>query len=269
MENLTWGKALDCYTDYLRAKESTYRTIQSRLGYLRRIRAIGQVEEITSEQVLAWVAKQDWKPETRHSCYCALRGFFQYLFQSGHLDYDPSQVLPKVKRFTPPPRPMPEELFKKALDDAPQRARLALELAGYVGLRRSEIPLVSTDDLVEDLLGISLIVHGKGGKDRLVPLPDFLATQIRIAAGGCKWAFLSQQTGTHISSAWLAKICAPYLPKGYSLHTLRHRFATVAYQRTGDIRSVQMLLGHEDLATTQRYIQVDAAALRRAMEAAI
>lgn len=268
MKTLTWQDALTDYTAFLIAKGCTKRTIETRLNYLNRITHLGSPGEISGEALLEWAATFDWKAETRHSCYATLRGFFRYLFMTGRRNDNPGGILPTIKRNPPAPRPIPEGLYAKALKDAPEKPRLALELAGYAGLRRSEIPQVNTKDLVEDLLGLSLVVHGKGNKERLVPLTNKLAVDIQINAGRAGWAFTSQQTGSHINSEWLAKIVKPYLPKGFTLHSLRHRFATVCYQRTGDIRAVQMLLGHEDLATTQRYIQVDAATLRHVVESA-
>lgn len=265
---MTWEYALNEYTKFLKAKGLTSRTIETRLNYLKRIEHLGSPAEITGVQLLDWAATYDWQPETRHSCYSTLRGFYKYLFMAGKIDDNPAGILPAIKRHPPSPRPIPEGLYAKALKDAPEKPRLALELAGYAGLRRSEIPQVNTKDLVEDLLGLSLVVHGKGNKERLVPLTNKLAVDIQINAGRAGWAFTSQQTGSHINSEWLAKLVKPYLPPGFTLHSLRHRFATVCYQRTGDIRAVQMLLGHEDLATTQRYIQVDAATLRHVVESA-
>ncbi len=268
MKTLTWQDALTDYTAFLIAKGCTKRTIETRLNYLNRITHLGNPGEISGEALLEWAATFDWKAETRHSCYATLRGFFRYLFMTGRRNDNPGGILPTIKRNPPAPRPIPESLYAKALDSAPPKPRLALELAGFAGLRRGEIPLVNVHDLVEDLLGASLIVHGKGNKERLVPLTDDLALEIMSNAGPSGWAFTSKQTGQHINSDWLAKIVAPYLPEGFMLHSLRHRFATVCYQRTGDIRAVQMLLGHEDLATTQRYIQVDAATLRHVVESA-
>lgn len=140
-------------------------------------------------------------------------------------------------------------------------------LAAEHGLRRGggEIARVHTNDLVEDLLGWSLRVHGKGGKDRVVPLREELANDLRALPPG--WAFPSP-SGGHLTEHHVGKIIARVLPGGWTAHTLRHRFATVAYAGTRDLLAVQEMLGHAKPETTRGYVQLPADALRAAISAA-
>lgn len=139
-----------------------------------------------------------------------------------------------------------------------------LQLAASAGLRCREIALVHSDDLVRDLAGWSLIVHGKGDRTRHVPLTEDLALELRTYEG---WVFPGQIDG-HLSAAYVSKLLSRVLP-GATAHQLRHRFATRAYQLGGrDIRAVQELLGHASVATTQIYTGVDQDSLRRAALAA-
>lgn len=136
------------------------------------------------------------------------------------------------------------------------RVALGARLAASAGLRRSEIIVVHLDDFVDDLVGRSLIVHGKGGAERVVPLAAGLDAAIRNHVAGFRvtgYLFPGECDG-HIGSTWLGKLINRQLPEPWTLHGLRHRFATTIYQQTRDLIVVQQLLGHESVATTQRYL---------------
>jgi integrase/recombinase XerC len=74
--------------------------------------------------------------------------------------------------------------------------------------------------------------------------------------------------GGHLTPDCVGRLVARALPDGYAMHTLRHRFATRAYRGTHNLRAVQVLLGHESIATTERYLAVDDSEMRAAMVAA-
>ena len=139
-------------------------------------------------------------------------------------------------------------------------------LAVRVGLRCREVCQVRTDDVVPDLVGHSLIVRGKGGHERLVPIPHDVVVEIRQAEAG--YLFPGQVDG-HLSAAYVSKLVSRALPPGVTAHQLRHRYATRAYQLGGrDIAAVQRLLGHAYVSTTQVYVEVDDDSVRRAALAA-
>ena len=221
---------------------------------------------VTSEQLLRWAGAQDWSAETRRTTYASLRGFFAWGVASGRAIVDPASRLPSVKAGVPCPRPAPDDVLRFALVGASPRLRLILRLAAEAGLRRGEIARVHSRDLAQDLIGPSLIVHGKGGKDRMVPLTASLAAELQMA---CRsgWAFPGE-LGGHLSPGYVGKLASAALPVGWGLHTLRHRFASRAYDATLDLMSVQEVLGHASVATTQRYVRRSSEALRRVVEAA-
>jgi integrase len=133
-------------------------------------------------------------------------------------------------------------------------------------MRRGEVAQLHTTDLERDLLGWSLMVHGKGGKIRRLPIGDGLAAQIRRARPGGGFVFPGNDRG-HLSPHYVGKLVSRVLPDAWAMHSLRHRFATVAYAVDRDLLTVQQLLGHGSPVTTRRYVQLPAEAMRRTVAA--
>jgi integrase/recombinase XerC len=120
--------------------------------------------------------------------------------------------------------------------------------------------------------GAELLVHGKGDRERIISISDELADLIaggsllRTPVGGTEagWLFPGEDGG-HLSPRWVGRLCAAVLPDAWTMHTLRHRFATRAYRGSRNLRAGQTLLGHSSVATTERYTAVDDAEVRAAM----
>lgn len=221
--------------------------------------------EVTTDDLAVWLSSRPWAKETLRSYRSAFRSFFGWAHASGLIAADPSRLLRKVPAMVGKPRPASERVIDEALAAADDRQWLAVMLGSRHGLRRGEICQVHTKDLVEDAEGWSLIVHGKGAKDRTVPLLDDVSRIIRTRPVG--WMF-PNGFGSHLTAAHLGKVVSRVLPVGVTPHQLRHRFASRAYQQTMDIRAVQELLGHASVATTQRYTATADGALRKAVRTA-
>lgn len=226
---------------------------------------------VTGERLVEWFGQQThWSIETRRSYRAAARGFFAWGYRAGRVPVYLADELPRVRQRKAPPRPAPDHAWRTALECADSRVMLMLRLAGEAGLRRSEVARVHHRDLVEGDAGWSLLVHGKGDKKRLVPISDSLAEAMRRqrtgwSAGG--WLFPTG-LGGHLTPSTVGRLVADALPDGWTMHTLRHRFATRAYRGTRNLRAVQVLLGHESIVTTERYTAVDDDEIRAAMMAA-
>ena len=265
----SWDTALHTFEVALRAAGRRETTIGTRLRHIRQMaRALPRTApaEVSADQLLEWAAARDWAPETRHSYYVSIRAFYAAL----RIDPSPADALPTISRPVPPPRPTPERVYRDALAAADERTRAILVLAGAAGLRRGEIVRVNIADLSDDGANPFLLVRAKGGHDRLIPITAEIAGLIRTRCaadpdGG--WAFPSRDGG-HIRPRWASKLAARVLPPGWSLHSLRHRFATTAYSADRDLLAVQRLLGHSSVATTQRYTAPPDDAMRRALDAA-
>lgn len=142
-----------------------------------------------------------------------------------------------------------------------------IRLAAEAGLRRGEVAVVHSRDLLKDLAGKSLLVHGKGDKDRVVPLCESLGRELAVRMRKQPGWLFPGNIGGHISPAWVGKRVGRLLPEGITMHSLRHYFATGTYRRSRDLLAVQQLLGHTSPAITQLYVQVDQDRLRAALAA--
>jgi len=147
------------------------------------------------------------------------------------------------------------------------RERMMAQLAGNVGMRRSEVARCRREDLIHDGVGWSLIVHGKGDKQRMVPITDKLATEIMEFCPRGGYLFPGNEDG-HLSAHYVGKLIGELMPPGWSMHKLRHRFATRGFAATGDLLAVRDALGHTSVATTQIYTAVSSDKVRLMQAAA-
>lgn len=261
-----WRKSINGWTDTLRAAGLSAQTIKSRrykMVHLATLLMPSGPEDVTTEQIVQAFARQQWKPETRKAYRNTISSFFRWLHKSGRRSDDPSLDVPRVKKPHAHPRPCPDRYIAAAMKMATTSERLMIRLGAECGLRRGEIARVHSDDVVADSAGRSLIVRGKGDKQRIVPLPDDLAGIIMDARG----YLFPGRFGGHVEESYIGDHISRLLPDGYAAHTLRHRFATTAYAATHDLFVVAELLGHESVETTEHYVEMPDGRLREAMAA--
>lgn len=261
-----WRKNIEGWTDTLRAAGLSAQTIKSRRYKMVHLAALlmpSGPEDVTTEQIVQVFARQQWKPETRKAYRNTISSFFRWLHKSGRRSDDPSLDVPRVKKPHAHPRPCPDRYIAVAMEMATSSERLMIRLGAECGLRRGEIAAVHSDDVVADSAGRSLIVRGKGDKQRIVPLPDDLACIIMDARG----YLFAGRFGGHVEESYIGDHISRLLPDGYAAHTLRHRFATTAYAATHDLFVVAELLGHESVETTEHYVAMPDGRLREATAA--
>lgn len=211
----------------------------------------------------------------------ALRQFFRFLYREGLRRDDPTATLdgPRLRR--PLPKYLSEAEVESLLAAARERpgaegARLValLEILYATGLRVSELVGLPLSALPRE--GRMLIVRGKGGKERMVPLSEpaeeataaYRAERARFLPKGRAsraaegWLFPSRGRGGHLTRARFQQllkelaVAAGIAPKRVSPHVLRHSFASHLLAHGADLRSLQQMLGHADIATTQIYTHV-------------
>jgi integrase/recombinase XerD len=207
----------------------------------------------------------------------AIRRFYRFLVDDGLRGDDPSSALPQPKLQRPLPRILGEaqveSMFEAAGDKAAsgeplaQRNLALLELLYGSGLRASEV--ISLPRGAVRPGQPFLILRGKGSKERLVPISSRAETAVKAwldnVPASSPWLFPGGKK--HISRMRLFQIVremaadAGIAPERISPHVLRHAFATHLLSGGADLRVLQALLGHADIATTQIYTHVDAARL--------
>lgn len=259
-------EALRGWREELVAAGRSKGTIGVRMSHLRRcLDGVGKpVGDVTRRDLIEWMAAEDWSASTRRSVRASLRMFFRW-YAEEHGQDSIAEDLPAV----PVPRAVPRPAADFVVMDAMRRAEgwvaLAIEIMATCGLRRAECAKLRVGDVEAVGQGWVIRVCGKGGHVRIVPCPPSLALRIRRRGGG--WVFPGGQDG-HVSPGWLGKKVSAVMGDGLTAHTLRHRYASVAYTRSHDLRSVQELLGHASVATTQVYTAVDDVVVRDVAEGA-
>lgn len=204
----------------------------------------------------------------------AVRAFFAYLLAEGVVESDPSTVLSTPKSTRRLPRLIPGEELAALLEapsaDTPSgvRDRAILELLYASGIRVSELSTLTLGRL--DLAQGQITVMGKGSKERVVPIHRFSAQLTREYLERARprlarehsgdWLFLSTR-GNRLSEDAVRRLFKQYLAvvgsaRSLSPHALRHTFATHLLDSGADLRTVQELLGHVALSTTQIYTHV-------------
>jgi integrase len=261
-----WERAIVAFLAAQRVSGKAPATVQLRrdqLTLLARHATVGPWE-VTTGDLVDWLSVQEWSQERRRSVRTTLRIFYRWALASGWLSHNenPADGLDPVRATRPNPRPTPDLTYRRALMAADPRTRLMLRLAAEVGMRRAEVAQIHTRDLEADLGGWSLVVHGKGGRIRVVPLPASLALELCKVPTG--YVFPGQDDG-HLSPRWVGTLIRQIL-ETHGMHSLRHRFATLAYQTDRDVFTLQGVLGHASPETTRRYVQVPSDAARRMVE---
>lgn len=210
----------------------------------------------------------------------ALRSFFRFLILDGHLARNPARTIAPPSMWRTLPKVLTveevEALLSRPGDDDPRglRDRAMLEVLYGAGLRVSELATLRTADV--NLDEGFLVCRGKGGKERLVPLGASARRAVTLYRDGARprlerepaeALFLTRRGGAFTrQGVW--KLVRGYAREAgiaikMSPHTLRHSFATHLLERGADLRSVQLMLGHSDITTTQIYTHVSRERLRR------
>ena len=286
--------ALDRYLSHLTVErgllpatlESYARDLREYLDWLahKGLAGLAQVTEAHVLQHLAALHKRGLSRASQARHLAALRGLHKFANAEGITATDPAESVEAMRGS----RPLPNFLGVEAVDrllaqpDAgtPQGARdkAMLEVLYASGLRVSELvslPLAAIDPA----LGV-VRVRGKGGKERIVPVGERARETLAAYLGGARQKLLGQRRspdlfvtprGGRMTRQGFWKLLARHareagIEERVYPHTLRHSFATHLLERGADLRAVQAMLGHADIATTQIYTHVDRARLKKVME---
>lgn len=269
-------EAIQAFLDQAGARGSAH-TVRSYGADLAQLSVVTDGRFDLSEPILRrYLREYGTTPITRARKLSCLRSFVKYCRSAGWIETDPTEGLEAPYRRRDLPKSLSQGQAEGLLDSdveskTPMRDRAMLELAYASGLRASEIVGVDVRDL--DFKTGRLVVLGKGNKERVVLFGEACAWAIReylkgerVAAIGSD-ALFTNEKGGRLTTRTLQNVVRRWaravgLPEDVSPHTLRHSFATHLLDGGADLKSVQQLLGHENLATTQIYTHVSIDRLR-------
>jgi integrase/recombinase XerD len=237
--------------------------------------------DLTRADLRKWIAslsREGLAPTSVARAVSATRGFFKFLMLDGHLKSHPAEDLDTPQRFSYLPKFLTEEEINRLLA-APDikteegiRDRAVLEIMYATGLRVSELVGLKHADI--DLLAGLVVCYGKGNKERRVPLgksaihwlQQYSALKASYGKQSAPNVFVHRGRPFTRQLAWsmIKRHAEKAGIQNVSPHTLRHSFATHLLQHGADSRSVQALLGHADISTTQIYTHITDVHLRAA-----
>lgn len=274
--------ALDSYITYLTAErgasphtvDAYNRDIVSFIKFLeeRGLSFSERPERSFVEAYIGYARGMGKKTRSIVRSISALRGLFNFLLADGVITHNPLEEI-EIPKYSPPiPEVLSEqevlELLKLPVGSKTSlRDRMILELLYATGLRVSELIKLKRSDI--NLDGGFVIASGKRSKERVVPLNTFSKDTIKsyLQKENPRGVYLlSNKKGGMLTRQAIWKIIRKYATKmskeHVSPHTMRHTFATHLLEGGADLRSVQILLGHEDISTTQIYTHVDSKRLK-------
>jgi integrase/recombinase XerC len=251
---------------------NTARQLRWRLGTLVRSAPDLAIGDLERSHVLAWAATiGSQRPASRRAYLSTVKTFCRWALEEELIGRDPTARLSAVREPRRPPRALSApQMTRLQLVLPDHRARLIVALMGRLGLRCCEVANLRVEHWDRDVEALE--ITGKGGNTRTVAVPGDVAQSLRAHLRNRHSGKMVSGTAATLSrqvTAWMDQAglkSAPY--DGMSAHALRHTAASDALDRCGNVRVVQELLGHANLATTDRYLRrADLAAQRAALGA--
>jgi site-specific recombinase XerD len=288
---VNWGDALTAYDRDLRGRGAAERTRKAYGVDLGQFvewagdRAPGDIRHRDVRRFAAGLSSDGAAPATVARKLAAVRGLFDFLVRTERVGQNPADLVSSPKREEKLPRVLTVGQVRELLERIPARTplelrdRAMLELAYSCGLRCEEIVSLDLDAL--DYETEQLRVLGKGSKERMLPVGEPARNAVQryvergrhaLSADPREQALFLSKSGRRLSNSDVTRrlglwVREAALAAGVSPHSLRHSFATHLLEGGADLRTIQELLGHASISTTQVYTRVDAARLRDAYAA--
>lgn len=285
---MNWDSALTDYDRDLRARNAAERTRRAYAvdlnGFVEWLEpqglGPGDVRYRDVRRYAAGLSAADAAPATVARKLAAIRGLYGFLVRTERAGQNPAELVSSPKRAEKLPKVLSIEQMRSLLERIPARTplelrdRAMLELAYSCGLRCEEI--VNLDEGALDFEEDRVRVLGKGSKERILPfgaparkaLERYLARGRRaLATDPREPALFLSKSGRRLSNSDVTRRLGLWtreaaIAAGVSPHSLRHSFATHLLEGGADLRTIQELLGHASISTTQVYTRVDATRLR-------
>ncbi len=282
--NTIVAKAVADFLRHLRERNASPHTIKAYSGDLANFAAYAgsrgwkSIDHIAIRGFLSQLYEKGLGKTSVARSLAAVRSLYRWLAREGVVEHNPAKLVATPRLAKKLPRVPTIEEMNSVLDGQmpeaaafPERDRLMLELLYGCGIRNSELTGINLDDI--RLSAEAILIRGKGKKERYVPfgdsvksalvvyLPARQATVAEAHKNKTTAALLVNRRGGRLTTRSVGRIIKKIaVAKGLSPdvhpHTLRHAFGTHMLEEGADLRAIQELLGHERLATTQRYTQL-------------
>ncbi|MFZ0597685.1 MAG: site-specific tyrosine recombinase XerD [Flavobacterium sp.] len=291
---MNWNRYIKDYQSYLRIERGLSKNTIENYGFdierLCLFLETNQIEvsplKITDEtlQQFIYAVAKEVNPRSQARIISGLKSFFGYLIFEDYRNDNPLELIETPKTG----RKLPDTLSVKEIDsliaaidlssNEGERNRAMLETLYGCGLRVSELVSLKISDLFFDEGFIK--ITGKGNKERFVPIGkltqkymQIYQKEVRINLNikkGCEDTLFLNRRGNQLTRAMIFTIIKDLavktgLNKNISPHTLRHSFATHLLENGADLRSIQLMLGHESITTTEIYVHLDRSFLKEVM----
>jgi len=288
---ITMNDYLDLFISYLAVEKGLSANTQEAYSrdlarYLDYLEQQGRTvpASVTSEDIAVFLGRlkdQGIGPRSRARCLSAIRMFHKFLMIENYADVNPASIIEAPRTLHKLPEFLStgevEALIASCAGPSGENIRdlAMLELLYATGLRVSELVHLKLREV--NLDSGYLMTLGKGNKERLVPIGESACQRVSAYLEGVRWRldpdrqnrflFLSRLGDAMSRQAFWniikKRACLAGISKNISPHTLRHSFATHLLENGADLRSVQVMLGHADLSTTQIYTHVTRERLKR------
>lgn len=241
-------------------------TIYTRGNVLHRLEAVLQPVPLlaaTAADLAAWRASLTQAPSTIAGYISHVKSFYAWALAAGLITADPAAAIPVPKTPRRLPRPISEDALMHALECAPLRIRAWLVLAGWCGLRAKEIALLRGENIrLYDDSPVLLVASDatKGIRERVIPLSPFVTAELTAAGLRVRGLVFRKMNGQPMPPWLVSKLANQHLHDcgiPDTLHSLRHRFLTMAYRGSHDLRLVMELAGHQSPTSTAGYTLLD------------
>ncbi|HVM15488.1 MAG TPA: tyrosine-type recombinase/integrase [Egibacteraceae bacterium] len=252
------------YRDHQERSGFTPKTITGTSRLLRYFAVALEPKDVLDAKkrdIEAWLDGRRLSPKSRYTYISTIASFYDWAVDEELLAQSPTRRIRRPRTGRALPRPADDGDLARALRGATPRMRAWLMLGAYQGLRCHEIALLQVDDLLLTRRPPLLVVsHGKGGRERVLPLnPQVEAALRAYGLPRSGYIFTSDGTRPLVAESVSNTICRylRLMGGGATAHQLRHWFGSAVYQRTRDLRLTQELMGHAFPSTTAIYAAWD------------
>lgn len=252
---------------HMRRRNLAHSTIDVRRRRLERFDAFAGLDTADSSDVERFLDSRELNAKSTYDWLSHLSSFYRWAIDHGHASSDPTARVPRPRLRRQLPRPIATGDLQVALEMATPMMRAWLSLGAFAGLRCVEIARLEVDDVLwhDELLR----VHGKGDRERLVPMHAEIARTLRMTPMPSRGRVFRRPRGGGYPAAQVSREVSLYfdsLGMSATAHQLRHWFGTNVYRSSRDLRVTQELLGHASPTTTAIYADWSREEGRRAID---